>query len=368
MNVNIVHVTSAHPRFDVRIYRKQCNSLAEMGYQVSLVVADGKGAVSLDGINIIDVGKPASRIHRMIFIPWKIFSFIHKSKDTKIFHLHDPELIPMGLVLRMLGKKVIFDSHEDVCAQIKSKEYLSPILARIISIVYSIFEYCSLRHFSLVVAATPEIGNKLRKFSKSLVVVNNYPIVPLKTQKRKRDYSTNICYVGRISELRGAIQLVKAMEFTSDGVHLLLAGKISEELLENLSQLPSWRRCTYLGEVDASAVQEIYDRSKIGIATYLEAPNHNKSQPNKIYEYMSASLPIICSSFPKWNSLIAKANSGVTVDPSSPELIGKTINKVLNLRNLKELGENGFEFVEKRANWDSEKDNLLSAYKEIIKC
>ena len=65
MKKSIVHLTSAHPRFDIRIYQKECLSLSEK-YNVSLIVADGQGSKNVSGINILDVGKPKSRQDRFV--------------------------------------------------------------------------------------------------------------------------------------------------------------------------------------------------------------------------------------------------------------------------------------------------------------
>nr|HPM69006.1 hypothetical protein [Piscinibacter sp.] len=56
----IVHVTTVHPRDDIRIFRKECVSLARAGYEVVQVVGDGRGEAVVDGVRIVDIGaRPA---------------------------------------------------------------------------------------------------------------------------------------------------------------------------------------------------------------------------------------------------------------------------------------------------------------------
>jgi hypothetical protein len=52
--MNICHLSSVLSRYDTRISLKECRSLARTGYQVSLVVADGKGEEVRDGISILE--------------------------------------------------------------------------------------------------------------------------------------------------------------------------------------------------------------------------------------------------------------------------------------------------------------------------
>ena len=100
--MNIAHLTSAHPRDDIRIYRKMCCSLATR-YQVSLVVADGKGNETTDtGVKVVDVGRLTGRIARMTKTVKKVFQRA-LALNADLYHLHDPELIPVGLKLRKKG-------------------------------------------------------------------------------------------------------------------------------------------------------------------------------------------------------------------------------------------------------------------------
>jgi hypothetical protein len=61
----VVHLTSVHPRYDVRIFVKECSSLAKK-YQVSLIVADGKGDETVNDVQILDVGKFNGRLNRIL--------------------------------------------------------------------------------------------------------------------------------------------------------------------------------------------------------------------------------------------------------------------------------------------------------------
>src|SRR5690606_21745770 len=120
-------------RYDIRIFLKQCRSLAKAGHDVTLVVADGRGAEIREGVRIVDAGKRAtSRPLRMTLTARKVLAAARSTGST-IFHLHDPELIPVGLQLKRDGARVIFDSHEDYITDILTKPYLKFGTARLVS-------------------------------------------------------------------------------------------------------------------------------------------------------------------------------------------------------------------------------------------
>ena len=80
MHHKIVHLTSAHPRYDTRIFVKMCSSLVTLGGQTSLIVADGKGNEKIAGIDIIDVGeRSGNRLKRMHLMLTSIICMILNS-------------------------------------------------------------------------------------------------------------------------------------------------------------------------------------------------------------------------------------------------------------------------------------------------
>jgi len=131
MNYSITHLTSAHPRYDTRIFLKECCSLAKV-YHVSLVVADGLGNEEKDGVGIYDVGIEEGRFGRIFQTTKKVLAKALEL-DSDLYHLHDPELIPVGLKLKKMGKRVIFDAHEDLPKQVMAKHYLNAFTKTILS-------------------------------------------------------------------------------------------------------------------------------------------------------------------------------------------------------------------------------------------
>jgi len=88
----IAHLTSAHSRFDIRIFLKECRSLADAGYEVVLIVADGLGDEVRDKVRIHDVGASSGRLDRM----WRgVRRVLAKAReiDADLYHFHDPELL-----------------------------------------------------------------------------------------------------------------------------------------------------------------------------------------------------------------------------------------------------------------------------------
>ena len=368
MPTQIVHLTSAHPRFDVRIFLKECVSLSRAGYSVSLVVADGKGDEYIKNISIYDVGLPDGRLNRIINTSRNVFEKA-RQLDADIYHIHDPELMPAGIKLKKLSKKVIFDSHEDVPVQMLHKPYLIKPVRWMISRVIRFYERWACRQFDAVVTATPFIRKKFLSINPESVNVNNYPI-PDELSKEATDWSckkNQVCYVGGISVDRGIKEMVAAMSGQQNDVRLRLAGVFSEiGLVKEVEKISGWEKVDELGFLDRESVSEVINNAVAGLVVLHPIANYVDALPIKMFEYMVVGIPVIASNFPLWRDIIEGNDCGVCVDPLDPQEINVAINEILsNPERAEKMGQNGRRAVLELYNWNIEEYKLLDLYKRL---
>ncbi|WP_323017817.1 glycosyltransferase family 4 protein [Castellaniella sp.] len=371
--MRVVHITSAHSRGDVRIFLKECASLARYGHEVTLLVADGLGDQPCQGtdmVSIVDAGRFDGRVRRMLKAPKRLLK-LAKSIHADVYHLHDPELLIIALALRKGGCKVIFDAHEDVPKQILTKHYLPPWTRHAISRVVSVYERYVCSRLSGVVGATPTIRDKFMVCAQRAVDVNNFPLLgELDSVGDSLRTGMDICYVGGMAAIRGIQEIVRAMGYvTQRDVCLNLVGSFIEPEVEaRLRASPEWSSVKAWGQQNRTGVRQVLARSSIGLVTLHPTVNYVDALPIKMFEYMAAGIPVIASDFPLWRSIIESAGCGVCVDPLDPRAIARAIDDLLaDPDRAVKMGMNGRQAVLERFNWGIEEKKLLDFYQGLSK-
>ncbi|KGJ81768.1 hypothetical protein GY21_01450 [Cryobacterium roopkundense] len=271
-------------------------------------------------------------------------------------------------LLRLLGKKVIYDAHEDLPTQVLGKHYANqkvmPAFIRLALIVVWLSKFSN--H---VIAATETIAARYNPAR--VTVVHNYPKGSASDSRAApaAERPFGAVYVGAIDVNRGALQMVDAAgsQATASQWKLELAGPIADDSLRKRLELRAgWAHVNFHGQVSPSDARLLVASVPIGLVVLQSTPAYLDSLPTKMFEYMSAGTAIIASDFPLWRDIIEKHNCGVLVDETSVESITAAIDRYASDPDLLKLHGNNARKAAKSFTWAQEESVLLSVYERLI--
>jgi glycosyltransferase involved in cell wall biosynthesis len=358
-----------HRAFDNRIYHKECATLAEAGYDVTLIAANAEGAIAdRNGVRLVELKPPRNRFERF----FRAIPQLYRAalmEDADIYHFHDPELMPIGVLLRLHGKKVIYDVHEDYSGSMGSRKWIPAPLRGVAAWGVRGCERLFADCYSKIVAATPTIAGLFP--SSKVTLVQNFPWIRELHSEDAVSYADReaiVAHVGALSMDRGLAEMAKAAELVAATrpVKLVLAGKVFPSGCPGLEPERWHGVIEYSGLLSRPRVAELLARSRVGIVTLHPTRNYINSQPTKLYEYMSAGIPVVASDFPVWRQVVEPSGCGLLVDPLDPAAIAAAIHWLLaHPAEAEEMGRNGRRAVNERYNWEREGANLVAAYAEL---
>lgn len=366
--MKISHLTSVHPAFDTRIFHKECRTLVQAGHEVTLIAPHDHDE-TVKGVRIKAVPRPKNRLHRMTGTVWRVFRAALKER-AGLYHFHDPELIPIGVLLKLFGKTVIYDVHEDLPRQTLGKYWIPGWMRPLVMRAAELAEYIGPVMFDGVIGATPAIARRFPR--KKTVIVRNFPLLDEFMAVEARPYTQRapvIVYIGGLNEFRGLNEMVKAVGLRPGppGVCLKLAGNFSPPGLEaQMSLVPGWEKVEYLGWQSREGVARLLAEARIGLVLLHPRPNYLTSLPVKLFEYMAAGIPAVASDFPLWRGIVQGAGCGLLVDPLDPRAVSEAISWLLeNPKEAEAMGRRGREAVLRYYNWNSEAKKLLELYEKL---
>lgn len=372
MPPNLVHATVVHGRYDTRILFKQCASLSSAGIgSVSLFVADGKGDETWNGIRIHDIGKPPfGRFGRATAGTFRMWRALRKARPDLV-QIHDPELLPLAIVLNATGTRVLFDMHENLPREILTKAWVAPQARRLVSSIARAAQSVAAKRIPTIFAEE----SYARDFPSAMqsVVVLNYPLVDSLTAivREKRSRFT-VGYIGGLSEERGAPIVVGAMARLREkgvDIHGVLIGPVAAEpaVADMLAMGNREGWLTVPGRLKPEKGWSLIAECHVGVAILQPSSNFVESYPTKLFEYMALGLPVVVSDFPLWREVVEKSSCGLLVDPIDVDALTTALRWIFEHPNeAAQMGKNGRQAVLEKYRWESEFRKLKDFYRKVL--
>lgn len=370
-NKLICHISTVHSLDDSRIFYKECQTLAKNNYHVNLVI-NAERSDCIDGINVVALSNSKNRFFRIFFSSFIAFFKALKTRSA-IYHFHDPELIFIGLLFKILGKKVIYDVHEDLREDILLKDWIGGrSISKLVSFGAGAIEKLADIFFDAIVTATPKISSHFNPRKtvtlRNFVILSNFTrVTPSVNIASKKSGKNVLIYVGSLARIRGIKEIIEAMDIIKTDAELWLIGKWeNEEFKSECESLLGFRNTKYFGHVKHDLIPAYLQMADVGLVTLHPTNTYLESYPIKVFEYMGSGLPVIMSDFPLWNEMFRDA--AIFVDPLNVKDIARKIEYTLSENKSREsIATNGKKLIMEEYNWEMESQKLISLYDRLLK-
>ncbi len=360
----VAQLTSRHAITDNRILHCMARTAAAHGYR-SLIIgpAEQDGAfetVELKACPVLAGGRrPAHpRILARLFVG-------ALRSGVRTFHIHDPDFLPVALLLKLCGRRIVYDVHDDYQASFQDRFRNRPWLRSWFPALWWAFEKGAARAFDGVVTADQHLA---RKFDGCRpVILRNYPRLDFTPPAAAEGEPTfNLVYVGGVSRERGigmALEALRRLPQPELRLHVVGTGR-EPDLLAELQAEP---RVVVHGRVAWTDLHRIYVKSHVGLALYQPLAGFVTIDHSvKIVEYMAAGLPILCADFPGLKKFIEDSGCGWTVASDDPAAIAAKLEALMADADLRRrMGATGRRLFETEYNWDRHEGQLVELYEKV---
>ncbi len=367
MKFTILHLTTAHYMDDARIYNRECRSLAKIPNCTVRIAAHGNVEPDFDIAKVSFGKKPKYRLIRMLKSQYTGLKLTLKYRPS-VWHLHDLELIPLGCILVIFKKKVIWDAHEDYFLQFESpgvyREYIPKFLRRIIgAIVFKLLKFLDKNSFA-VIGATESIA--LRYKNSKTVVVGNEAIVDEFEMCSPNFRSKRILFTGPATDAQSFREVVNAVSFSRDWVLTLVGHKPLQQNWEFAKGILG-DRIEYLGWKNRLQLATEISNSSVGLITYNNSEIHMTNSPNKLFEFSAGGLPCVATPTLSNRKWVQESNGAVLADGYTAEDLYEALKRVLSNKNdWDSMSNNLRRWSNLEGNWKKSEQTLLELYDQAL--
>jgi glycosyltransferase involved in cell wall biosynthesis len=303
---------------------------------------------------------------RRLLIPLLTLKKIFKVKpDVLIVNTH--ELLIVAVTFRILfGTRIIYDVQENYWRNILWTDTFPPGIRHLLAFWVRGKETLLSGFFHLFILAEKGFEKEMKFFKNNFIVLENKSCLPEDRPRLKSSGSIRLLFTGTISESTGvfqAIDLARALHQVDNSIHLHLIGYCAEVLtLNKIRHLIHDKPYITLtgGEQlvpHEDIINELY-RSDFGIICYPSSPHTENKIPTKLYEYLSARLPIIMQDYKPWLERCYPSKAAIPLQFDLP------LDAVKLLDKMKQ--SSFYTSPPTDVTWSSEEGKLLHAIGKVL--
>jgi glycosyltransferase involved in cell wall biosynthesis len=175
-----------------------------------------------------------------------------------------------------------------------------------------------------------------------------------------------IIYQGRVTAGRGLESFFATIQQLKNTVGVVLGDGPNLESYRDRLRSCEWQRIYFIGMVPLVDLPSYTASADLGVVLIQDTClSYRLSLPNKLFEYLHAGLPVICSNLPEMARIVQKYQVGELVNPEDPASIANGIHAILrDPTHYAQMKANAL-IAAKVFNWQNESKKLLEIYRNL---
>jgi glycosyltransferase involved in cell wall biosynthesis len=365
---------------DYRVH-KICQTLYNQGYGVLVIGSIKNRSLALKPRDYqTDRIKTWFQRSAFFYAEFNIRLFFRLLRQkTDIFLGNDLDVMPATMLNARLRKKpIVYDSHEFFLGMAGMDEkpirrniwkYIEKIILARLKYMYTVSDsirnlYNPVYHEKLFVVRNLPMKNA----ANTILNAEEETLLQSIEEKIPEKKHLLIFQGAGINESRGAEELVLSMQFLNDDYHLLIVGggDVFPKLEKIIDQYHLRAKITLIPKLPFILLARLTPKAQLGIS--IDKPsvlNHKYSLPNKLFEYLHASVPVLASRLIEQEKIIDQFDVGDFIEDYRPEHIAQKINGIFaNPDQMNRWKQNTCK-VRETLNWENESKIVIDIFKQV---
>jgi glycosyltransferase involved in cell wall biosynthesis len=275
----------------------------------------------------------------------RLFLLLLFSKATLFLSNDLDTLLPNFIAARIRGKKLVYDTHEFYT---EVPELVERPRVRAVWLAIERWIFPRLRN---VITVNRSIAEAYRqRYGNAVHVVRNIPmrrdLGPLPSRGEldlPQDKRILVMQGAGINMHRGAEEAVLAMRELPECLLLIIGGGDAWPVLERMVREHGLAgRVRLMGKMPYARMMAFTRNADLGLTLDKDTNlNYRFSLPNKLFDYLHAGLPVLCTELPEVAGIVRGSDCGLVIAKPTPEEIAKAVLEIFsNAERLRALRDN----------------------------
>lgn len=305
------------------------------------------------------------------FFNVRLFGFLLLHRYDLLVSNDLDTLLPNYLVSKLKHVPLVYDSHEYFTGvpEIQDRPF--------VRLVWKTIEKSIFPRLKHVMTVSDSIANQYEsEYGFKPVTVRNCSldteqIIPFSREELEinPDHLLLILQGTGINIDRGGEELIDAVSLT-DKVSLLVIGSGDqfEFLIGKVSQMGLTGQIKFIKKLEWKELMRYTRSADAGLSLDKNSNmNYNFSLPNKIFDYISAGIPVIATDLYEISKIVHEYNCGILISEPAPEEISKAIIKLRDNKDLLTELKHNAAIASETVNWENESLKVMELYRSVLK-